>query len=137
MYGKINDRGSATVELCLIAPFFLLTILLFVGAFLNNLNAGAMLGRGYCRILCSDYRSSQESFEHYIMNAYAGGIGFEQTELVEATFDKGIISLVLRNRNIKFVKGMEDMSYSIRLEHEDRAIERLRRWQLYGDVLWE
>lgn len=106
---KNKNRGSSTVEMCFVMPLIVIIIAAFIFLFLYAMDDGRSQARSYVKLYT--YNSEGEVTEAY-------GEIYCSTAKEEGRY--GI------NRKMKIYKT----EYGVRTG-------RLRRWQLYGDVLSE
>jgi hypothetical protein len=99
---KLDNRGSATVELSLIMPVILLVIVLIIRLYMGLISEGSSCGEGYSTL--------------YL---------YEASELSDAV-DVSDGSISIR------VVSDDDITYKTEY---DKCSSRLRRWQMYGDVI--
>lgn len=106
---KIANRGSSTVEMCFIMPLIIILITAFIYLFLYIMDDGRKQAMSYVQLYT--YNSEGEVAESYGEIYYA------------AAKEEGRYGI---DRKMKIYKT----EYGVRTG-------RLRRWQLYGDVLSE
>jgi uncharacterized protein (UPF0333 family) len=100
---KLDNRGSATVELSLIMPVILLVIVLLIRLYMGLISEGSSCGESYSTL--------------YL---------YEASELSD-TVDVSAGSI-----SIRVVSETDDITYKTEY---DKCSSRLRRWQMYGDVI--
>lgn len=124
---KLNNRGSITVEMCFIMPIAIAVVMLIIMLLLRGVNEGAALSISQLLV----YQCSDEE-----------PVGSQEIQ-GDIVLDKLDGSMIIENKEIYAVAEgtAEGESYSIASQsckrEKDRCSDRLRRWQLYGDTLWE
>jgi hypothetical protein len=113
---KIDNRGSATIELSLIAPVILLIIVLIIKLYIGLIDEGNVCGSSYSSLYLYDV-----SEDGTIDDSLEEIAGYTLTGKV----DSGSVS-------ISAVSDMGSVTYKTEY---DKSSSRLRRWQLYGDVI--
>lgn len=124
---RLDNRGSITVEMCFVMPIIIAVVIMLIMLLLRGVNEGTALGLSQLMVYqCSDDEAS-------------GSRELTGTMVI----DKLDGSLVIENKEIYAVaEGATDgESYSISSQscrrERARCSDRLRRWQLYGDTIWE
>ncbi|MGN0436306.1 MAG: hypothetical protein ACI4D8_06750 [Wujia sp.] len=137
MYNGIKNKGSATVELCLVAPIFLFIVCMFIGVFIKGINEGVIRGKAYVNLFSCDFRDDSENINNYFEHIYSGESGLSAAQLMAVEQEQGIIELKVSTRDDGIWNRINPVAGQLGFSLEDKAVDRLRRWQLYGDVLWE
>ena len=131
-----KDKGYATLELTLIMPLLILMIVLIIGLFIDTINDGASRAGSY-EYLYTYNRKNEESA------GTPDNPKFSQTIIGNADTSAGItasggevaVNLYHIERRVNGGYGAGS-SAEYKTEY-DKTTGRLRRWQLYGDYLWE
>lgn len=100
---KLDNRGSATVELSLIMPVILLVIVLLIRLYMSLISEGDSCGESYSTLY-----------------------------LYEASGLSGTVDVSDGSISIRVVSEAGDVTYKTEY---DKCSSRLRRWQMYGDVI--
>ncbi len=133
---KVDNRGSITVEMCFVMPIVIGIVMMLVMIILRGLNEGIALGS--VQVLIYEYSDIDEGSGitydrvndieklegNMVLDQIAGGfdIGKESISLVvESSLDTN--NYAMSSQNCK--------------RERNKCTQRLRRWQLYGDVLCE
>lgn len=129
-----NNIGSITVEITLIMPLLLLVTVLMIKLFLNTIVYTTELGDVYGRVYtCSDDNWTVISLEEF------------QDKLEAESRIRGDYEVFLNNHNgntdISVITShngnwYENNEFHFNMEY-GKCTDRLRRWQLYGDVICE
>lgn len=107
----LDDSGSATVEISLIIPIVICIVFMLIGLFLDGIQEGIIYKEGYTNV----YTFSQFDTDKTIQSCE-----FEAR------------SLLCNDGNVTFT--FDDFSFTTEYL---LCTPRLRRWQLYGDILCE
>lgn len=131
-----NNCGTATVELCLVMPIVLFVVAFSIGLFINSLKAADIWGDTYAKLY--SYHGSDIS-----PNGTANKISdfledIDSITLINVNSTSGTIelkyTLTHSDRQKSDMYGIEEYDFS---REYDKCTSRLRRWQLYGDILQE
>ncbi len=127
------NKGSITVEMCLVMPLVLVVVFNMIMVIMNLINQSVIQGNSYVSL----YSYSEES-DAIFNEAYLEQTIDERLVLNSADCDTQIeisdeevnVNIV----NVDKVNSLNNVSYKT---EEGKGTTRLRRWQLYGDVLQE
>lgn len=134
-----NDNcGSATVELILLMPIILFIIVKVIFLFLDSMNDGIIRGEVYTTLYTyeenKDLEILRNGIETDIQQIIIGG----EMPSLNIYREKYKIGLELYGQAAvgggRYEYNSESIKYSV---ESGVCTSRLRRWQLYGDVLWE
>jgi len=128
---KKHNQGSITIEMCFVIPIVLGIVIMLIMLIIKGANEGAALGGSQIAVYqYSDWWLVEED-----------GNQLEQLK------DVGILEQINGYMDIGedyvsvTAKSQREGNYTIATLSCTREINlctnRLRRWQLYGDVLWE
>ena len=136
MKAKKTDRGYATVELTLIMPLLVILIILITGLFIDTVNDAALRAESYEYLYTYNRYSAESpkekgelSFSHTLMGHAGTG--------AEVFTAGGEVAVSAFHMERKVDGGYATGSSAEYRTEYDKTTERLRRWQLYGDYLWE
>jgi uncharacterized protein (UPF0333 family) len=125
---KVDDRGSATVELSIIMPVILLIIVMIIRLYLGLIYEGNVCGSTYSGMYLYE-TSSDESLSK---------LNKQLEEISESLLwnddDRCSLSAVTEDGNISISSISKAESVTYKTEYA-KCSSRLRRWQLYGDVI--
>lgn len=129
-----DNRGSTVVEVSLVMPFVILIVFMTIALFIHNVQDGISQGTVYENLyLHSVFYSGQELQDDISAKLDETLLG-ENNVSVTVNDEKGGIVV-----NVSGTCGTGILEYilpEISYETEiDLCTKRLRRWQLYGDVL--
>lgn len=108
-----RNRGSATIEACLVVPIILCIVVISIFLFLDTVNDSIFMGEDYTNL----YTYSQESGE--------------KGNIVEQSGKLEIVQEPRRDSTRLYVHQAPTIIYET---DYDKVTGRLRRWQIYGDV---
>lgn len=116
-----SNKGSATVELCFVLPVVLWICVNIIFLFLDVIGDGRTQGDGYTAIYTytDDQMRLEGKFHHKVV-----------------VVDHSLLCQSRQNSGAGTGYFYEGSSTAYKTEY-DLCTERLRRWQLYGDVLRE
>ncbi len=135
-----ENRGSITVEMCLIMPVVIGIVVFVIGIFLNTLMDFKAWGN-----------SGVTFYSYYEGDKDETLIADEMTELINKKYgeeiyidtiysfaDDGVIEVRVQASDAikKGIYNYGGSSYVLKREY-GKCTDRLRRWQLYGDVFLE
>lgn len=123
-----NHRGSITIEMCLVMPIVIGVVMMLILLILRGLNEGVALGLS--QVMAYEYSSSEDT---------EGDLEQLQDSMMMAQVQG---SLKVRDDEISVdvgsdSKGINSISTVGCTREWEQCTDRLRRWQLYGDVLCE
>lgn len=120
---KINNKGSATVEMSFIMPMVIVVVSLIIMIFVSELNDGITQGVIYENLYQYnrnlDEKILKENISNDINDVYVGSVDL-------------LISEYRNNGNITV--DIDKKKYIYSTEY-NKCSQRLRRWQLYGNIL--
>ncbi len=130
---KNINKGSITVEMCLVMPLVLMVVFNMIMIIINLINQSVVQSSSYVSLYSYSGREDiiyEEALlektlkEKIVLNSAAC-----QAELKQ---DKE--EVVINIKEAVKVSAMDNVFYQ---SEEGKGTTRLRRWQLYGDVLQE
>lgn len=129
-----DNRGSAVVEVSFVMPFVILIVFMTIALFIHNVQDGISQGTVYENLyLHSSFYSGQELQDNISAKLNDTLLG-EKNISVIVNDEKGSIVV-----NVRGICGAGILEYNLpEISYEteiDLCTKRLRRWQLYGDVL--
>lgn len=136
---KLDDRGSTIIEMTLIMPFIIFIVVFVLFWFLDVINDGITQGETYSELYTLSIGDNTEIIEADITESIGRQIvGVNNIPQVEIMTDRGVIyayidSSDLQGGELYLYQGKKN-SFS---REYDVCTDRLRRWQLYGDLLRE
>ncbi|MBQ8924476.1 MAG: hypothetical protein IJ053_06740 [Lachnospiraceae bacterium] len=136
---KIDDRGSAVVEMTLIMPIIIFIMVFVLFWFLDVINDGIVQGETYSELYTLSIGDNAEIMESNLVETFDSQIvGNTNIPQVEIRADRGIIyayidSSDLQGGGVYLYQGSRN-TFS---REYNLCTDRLRRWQLYGDLLRE
>lgn len=127
-----NNTGSITVEMCFVMPVVIGIIMMLIFLILRGLNEGTALGTSQTMVY--EYSGYEEvDFGETNNSKYLDGIMFDQ---VIGSFQLEENSISANIRSSEKGKIYSISAVGCTREH-NLCTARLRRWQLYGNVLRE
>lgn len=134
-----DNSGSAIVEVTLIMPILVIMIVSVLFLLLDAANDAVIQGESFCGIYELSVGDNEETIKESVnesMNERIIGIG--NVPKLSLSIISGEISLNVCAFDIKGGKIYSYQGDSVCYKREyDKCTQRLRRWQLYGDVLQE
>ena len=131
-----RNRGSTTVEMCFVMPIILGILVMVIYLMFDAVNDSIV--RGNCYTAIYTYR---EVKGRDLAGALTEGIGetmIGSDEGLSVTAGPGKGSVMARVTSDGDEGGYVYRVKSMKFETEyDKTTDRLRRWQFYGNVLWE
>ena len=124
MFGRINEKGSVTVEMSLITPLILLIIFLMIRGLIYVYDTELLRGKGYEIIYTARFDEEKE-----YMSEWA-----ETDENVLWTSESYDMSASKDTLSYKAVFDMKGSTEVVAKKEYGVCTDRLRRWQLYGDL---
>ena len=122
--GIAGNRGSATVEISLIMPIIIYIVINIIFLKLDSVNDGVIHGEVYTSLYTYDESKDialvESNIENEISSRLVGGLKMPDINVSKQDNSIGIFA---GNVNGETECGV--------------CTERLRRWQMYGDILWE
>lgn len=129
-----ENRGSITIEMCFVMPIVVTVIMLLIMLIMRGLNEGNALGAAQSMVYeYSDFKDGDKLFN-------APGEDIKQLEN-SIMLDRITGSFNITEDSIRLGIGSmnEDDLHSISSvgcsRERNKCTDRLRRWQLYGNVL--
>lgn len=133
-----DDCGSATVEMCFVMPVILFIIINMIFLFLDSVNDGIIRGNIYTALYSYDEDGNVEVMQCSLEEDIRKTIIGNTYPAINAYSDDGEVGIDVRgDSNVPgelYIYEPEDMRYSV---ETGVCTSRLRRWQMYGDILWE
>ena len=136
MRTKQSDRGSATLELVLIMPIILAVILMVIYLIFDSINDSYTRADIYQYLYTYDGREAPMKIAEE-MNINRLPVGRGENTAYRGRDKNGVyveLSPGQRTAGGEYQYVADSATY--RVEY-GKCEERLRRWQFYGDVLWE
>ncbi len=132
-----NNKGSAVIELCFIMPMLLGIIVLCVFIFIDSINDSSIRSEVYTTLYTYNLDADAEDKKtECIININNQLVGVFSVSDIDICDDEGKICLGIEN---DYVSGgvvhqylVGDKNYEVEY---DLCTDRLRRWQLYGDIV--
>lgn len=116
----MNNGGFATVEMSIVMPIIIIIIMIIIRLYLSVVGEGRVLGEGY------------KSLYQYTVICREKGSG----ENLDSIFSPKSYSFAAKNGEVRL--KLEDKKTKTVLKTEyDKCTSRLRRWQLYGNIICE
>ena len=129
-----NNRGSAVVEVSLVMPFVILIVFMTIALFIHNVQDGISQGTVYGNLYLHNIFYSEQELKDNISDELDDTMFGEKNVSVSVNDEKGSIVV-----NVRGICGTGILEYNLpEISYEteiDLCTKRLRRWQLYGDVL--
>lgn len=122
---RFDNRGSITVEMCMVMPIVIAVVMMLIMLLVRGANEGTALGISQLKVYqCSDNpgTGNQELEHKMILNKLEGSLVIEKKEIYAVA---------------EGYRDDESISVQTCRRERDRCSDRLRRWQLYGDTIWE
>ncbi len=119
-----NEKGSVTVEMSLITPLLLLIVFLMIRGFVYVYDTELLRGKGYEIIYTASFDEEKE-----YMNE-----GTEKSENVLWTSESYEMSASRDTLSYKAEFDMKGSTEVITEKEYGVCTDRLRRWQVYGDL---
>ena len=132
-----NNKGYATLEITLIMPLLVLLAVMIICIFIDSINDGASRAESYEFLYTytkDDGKMNSETGREYSFSHML--IGGASTE-PEVSDSGGEVKVSLYHMARKVSGGYTSGSRAEYKTEYDKTTGRLRRWQLYGDYLWE
>lgn len=133
-----NNCGSATIEMCFVMPVILFIIVIIISLFLDSVNDGIIRGNIYTALYSYDEGDDIGIMQHSVekdINTSAIGSVYPAMNAYGNNNEVGID--MLGNSGTSggaYIYEPDSMRYSV---ESGVCTMRLRRWQMYGDILWE
>ncbi|MBQ9232755.1 MAG: hypothetical protein IJ167_01790 [Lachnospiraceae bacterium] len=134
---KNNNSGSTIIEVSLIMPIVIAIIVSVIFIFMDVINDAIIQGNGYCGIYLISVGDSEESIENTIyskINEEIVGVGNVPYLSLESVDGEIAVYIYINKNGDTYTYQGENVCYK---REFNKCTQRLRRWQLYGDVLWE
>ena len=127
-----DDRGSITLELCFVMPIVIGVVMMLIFITLRGLNEGIALGKS--QVMVYQY-SEADSRQLSLSDSLKLNSGIMLDEVSGSlTADKEAISLYVNSSDKESMYSVSGIGCK---REWKLCTKRLRRWQLYGDVLCE
>ena len=123
----LKKKGSTTVEMCIIMPIILSLLVLFIFLFLSGANEGIVQGSTYMTLYTYELTGNMIEKEG-ILQGETQILGEKMAWEIKLYMKKGNVYAKAQKL------GERDRIYGTEY---GLCTSRLRRWQLYGDILWE
>ncbi len=131
-----NNRGSITIEMCFVMPVVIGVVMMLIMTILRGLNEGVALG------------STQTLIYQFSDIDEGSGITDDRVKDIEKleesmVLDKitGGFDITTDSIELKVESCLSPSNYAMSSQNcrreRNKCTQRLRRWQLYGDVLCE
>lgn len=131
-----RNRGSTTVEMCFVMPIILGILVMVIYLMFDAVNDSIV--RGNCYTAIYTYRGDKGKDLAGALTEGIGGalIGTDEGLLVTAGAGKGSVKACVHSEGDDggYVYRVDAMEFETEY---DKTTDRLRRWQFYGNVLWE
>ena len=128
MCKRLGNKGTATVETGIIIPVILFVIVLIIRLYIRLIDEGAVFGNTYKEL----YLYGVESDEQYVED--------EMNEMLSVVvLDKDSsygVNVNSANGVVSMVSSYNEHTLRSSTEY-NKCTSRLRRWQVYGDVICE
>lgn len=111
---KMNNRGSSVVEISLIMPIIFGVLVLVLFLFLDTIKDGLVQQDGYCIIYTYKKESDAQSESGDPVKEQEEGTG-----------------------HITDGRYRYENNGHVFITETDVCTDRLRRWQVYGNIVWE
>ena len=130
------NKGSATLEAVLIMPIILIVIVMVIYLFFDCINDSTVRARMYELLYTySEMEGPMDENVNEAVNDVPVGNGENS-----AVWGRDKHGIYVKTRGMEISAngsyGYVSDSMTYRTEY-DQCADRLRRWQLYGDILWE
>lgn len=131
------NRGSATLEMTLVIPLVLWIIVNVIFIFIDSINDSVIRSEVYTSLYSYNVDVSNEEEEgKLLLNINEHLIGVYTIDELELSSDDGVVSVAMDSGGVSGGEiheyKIKDMEFSTEF---DLCTSRLRRWQLYGDIL--
>lgn len=133
---KIDNKGSATVELSIIMPVILLIIVMIIRLYLGLIYEGNVCGNTYSRLYVYEISSDESSLlkSGGLLSGLNEQLEDISTSLLSDEDEECTLNAVMSDGNISISSVSDSDNVTYKTEY-DKCSSRLRRWQLYGDVI--
>ncbi len=129
-----NNRGSITIEMCFVMPIVVAVVMMLISLILKGVNEGNALGSAQCMV----YEYSDFNDGDKLSLAPAGDIKQLESSImldqITGSFDitEDSVSVGVGSLNQDSHRSIASMGCT---RERNKSTDRLRRWQLYGNVL--
>lgn len=130
---KIDNKGSATVEISIIMPVILLIIVMIIKLYMGLIYEGNVCGNVYSELYLYDMSDNGDKSEGEI-RGLEDRLGEISDSLLVYEGDGCSLIAELSDGNISISSKSEAENITYKTEY-NKCSSRLRRWQLYGDVI--
>lgn len=131
---KEKNRGSTTVEMCFVMPIVLLVCAFCIGLFVNSFRILELWGASYIKL--ASYNAVEFSKAEIEKNIQESFGDLYDVDVISVSADGGVIKFKLNRENYEkdgaYIYNCEELGFN---REYDTCTSRLRRWQLYGDIL--
>lgn len=131
---KLNNRGSATVEISMVIPVVIGIVFMVVALFIHNVWDGAVQGEIVSELYLYSVNDDERKLEENIYSNLQGVLAGNNNISLTMGAQKGMalvnVSGMCGSGLLEY--NLSDKTYRTEI---DLCTSRLRRWQLYGDVL--
>ncbi|MBO6113761.1 MAG: hypothetical protein J6P57_01770 [Lachnospiraceae bacterium] len=136
---KKSNKGMTIVEVTFVMPILIFVIISVVFLFLDIINDAVVQGESYCGIYAISIGDNEERIKDKIISSLENElVGSGNTPEISLKVMSGELETYIRTRYISGGNIYRYMGENTSYKREyDKCTQRLRRWQLYGDVLWE
>ena len=134
-----NNSGSTIIEVSIIMPILIFIIVSVIFLFLYAINDAVIQGESYCGIYELSVGENEETIKENINSSMENKIvGIGNIPKLSLNLISGEISAAICAINVKGgrIYSYQGKAVSYKREY-DKCTQRLRRWQLYGDILQE
>lgn len=133
----LDDRGSIVVEMSLVIPLVLWIVVNIIFVFIDSVNDSVLRMSAYTTLYQYDVEDeAQEEADKLLENINEHLVGVYYLDEADVSVDSGEVNVGIDSTG---VSGGEIHEYKIRdldyCTEYDLCSSRLRRWQLYGDIL--
>lgn len=137
-YNK-NNIGSTIVEVTFIIPILIFIIIAVIFLFLDVINDSVVQGDSYCGIYEIALGDSEEKIKNKITSDLEEElVGVGNVPDISLDVTSGELIAYINSQNAEGGNIYKYMGENVCYKREyDKCTQRLRRWQLYGDVLRE
>ncbi len=119
----MNNRGSAVVEMSLIVPILFGIFVLVLTLFLDTVRDSLIQQEGHTQLYTFD--------ERLLRGSSNGNLQVQNHEQLQAPDYENEIGILMDH---KYLYEKEGHCFSM---ETGVCCSRLRRWQLYGNIIWE
>ena len=134
-----NNKGSTIVEVTFIMPILIFIIVAVIFLFLDVINDAVVQGDGYLGIYEISVGDNKKKINNKMnSNLETEMVGTGNTPDVSIGIVSGELAAYIRTQNVNGGSIYRYQGENVCYKREyDKCTQRLRRWQLYGDLLRE